>query len=101
MNTSAISGYNQPSIIAEMHYQNGMNSFKEDLQRKIHNYQSILKKTYAVKEQKSTQNTAIKVTNQHMQQPKSPFEYNKFKTIEHVHPATHTKVNNYIDEDEE
>lgn len=34
------------SIIAEMHVQNGLTNFKADLQRKIHNYQNILKKTY-------------------------------------------------------
>ena len=26
------------NVIAEMHVQNGMTSFKQDLQRKIHNY---------------------------------------------------------------
>ena len=35
------------SIIAEMHYQKGMTDIKQDLQRKIVTYQSILKKTYA------------------------------------------------------
>ena len=34
------------SIIAEMHYQRGMKDVKQDLQRKIFSYQSILKKTY-------------------------------------------------------
>ena len=29
-----------------MHVQKGMTSFKQDLQKKIQNYQSILKKTY-------------------------------------------------------
>ncbi len=34
----------QSSIVAEMHAQNGMYQFKADIQRKIQNYQSILKK---------------------------------------------------------
>ena len=38
---------NASSIIAEMHYQKGMTDIKQDLQRKIVSYQSILKKTYA------------------------------------------------------
>ena len=40
----------QASIIAEMHYQRGMTDIKQDLQRKICSYQSILKKTYAAAE---------------------------------------------------
>jgi len=33
------------STIADMHMQNGMKSIKQDLQKKIQNYQNILKKT--------------------------------------------------------
>jgi hypothetical protein len=39
------------SIVEKMHFQNGMTVIKQDLQRKIHNYQSILKKTYQDKRQ--------------------------------------------------
>ena len=37
------------STIAQMHFQNGLSSFKDDLARKIQNYQSIMKKTYQEK----------------------------------------------------
>jgi len=36
----------QTSIIAEMHFQQGMKDIKQDLQKKISSYQSLLKKTY-------------------------------------------------------
>ena len=44
---ASASGSNASSIIAEMHYQKGMTDIKQDLQRKIVTYQTILKKTYA------------------------------------------------------
>ena len=47
---ASASGSNASSIIAEMHYQKGMTDIKQDLQRKICSYQSILKKTYAAAE---------------------------------------------------
>jgi hypothetical protein len=41
-----VSDRSQASIIAEMHFQQGMKDIKQDLQKKISSYQSLLKKTY-------------------------------------------------------
>ena len=74
---------NNSSIIAEMHYQNGMTSVKEDLLRKIQNYQSILKKSHTDKPQ------AIKA-----QARQSTFEYPRSSVGEEDFSSTRSKAEN-------
>ncbi|CDW71805.1 UNKNOWN [Stylonychia lemnae] len=70
----------QNSTISQMHIQKGMTDIREDLQRKIHSYQSLLRKTDKDKFSNSQLNKV-----QVGSQPKSPFEYdqaNKFTTLD-------------------
>eukprot|EP00347_Sterkiella_histriomuscorum_P023932 403332886 len=52
----------QASTVSQMHMQKGLTDFKEDLVRKIHSYQSLLKKT------ENKGNTTTHNTNLHQQQ---------------------------------